>query len=299
MSNNKRFNVRKKAGYIEGYISIIVNTVLFVLKYLYGIWFGSIAVVADAFHTLSDSLTSIVLVLGYRVASKPPDQEHPFGHGRLEFVSSIVIGVLLAVVGYEVAKSSIERLISKEVFLYGDVLVIVLIVSGSVKLILALWAYSMGKRVGSKPVIADAWHHASDAMITSMLAGVLYIGRDIWWIDGVFGIVISIVLIYVAIRIINQSTSEIIGKSPTPIEIESLKEIVQRTYKVIGGIHHIHFHKYGEHVEVTLHIRLPGKISLREAHEIATRIENEIREKLGYEATIHIEPYEGTDNHID
>ncbi|MCX8185437.1 MAG: cation diffusion facilitator family transporter [Sulfolobales archaeon] len=290
---------KKRAAYLEGFISIAINSILFLVKYSIGTLFSSVAVVADAFHTLSDTLTSIVLVVGYRIADRPADREHPFGHGRAETIGGLVIGVLLGVAAYTFAVSSYEKLLSGISLIYSDLLIVILVISAIVKAALSLWAYNLGRKHLSQPIAADAWHHLSDSAAAWLLAIAIYAGRDYWWLDGVLGLAVSILIFLTAVKIVYESSTEILGKSPSKIELDKLIEIVREAHPTVKRVHHIHFHKYGTHTEVTLHIELPGDTALREAHEIATAIENAIRSKLGYETTIHVEPAEPARDHVD
>lgn len=290
---------RKRAAYSEGFVSIAVNTALFLVKYMVGVAFNSVAVVADAFHTLSDSLTSVVLIVGYRIADRPADREHPFGHGRAETVGGLIIGVLLGVVAYSFAASSYEKLLSGVPLEYSDLLVAVLAASAAAKAVLYLWAYRLGRKHESQPIVADAWHHASDSVAACLLAVAIYAGRDYWWLDAVLGMIVSALILLTAAKIVYESSTELLGRSPSKIELERLKEVVREAYPSVRRVHHIHFHRYGNHVEVTLHIELPGEATLREAHDVATKIENAVRSRLGYEATVHVEPGEPVKDHVD
>jgi len=287
---NSEFNKRRRAGYQEGFISIVVNTLLFIIKYYVGVISNSIAVIADSIHTLSDTATSLILIISYRYASKPADEEHPFGHGRFELLGSLVIGVLLGVAGFEFGFSSIEKLLSKETLVYSDLLVLVLITSTLTKGLLTLWPGRLGVKTESELVKADAWHHLTDTFATGLLAITIFIGRDYWWIDGVLGLLVSAIIIYTAWEISSRAGMELLGRGPTPSEIAELKQVIQSEFPMVSNIHHIHFHRYGDHVEVTLHVELPGGMSLKEAHDIASKIESTIREKFKYEPTVHVEP---------
>jgi cation diffusion facilitator family transporter len=285
-------SARRRVAYIEGFTSIVVNTFLFVVKYVFGVMYSSIAVLADSIHTLSDSATSVVLVLGFYLASKPADEEHPFGHGRFEIISALVIGVLLGVVAVEFMRDSVEKLVVRASLVYSDVLVAVLVVSTLVKAWLGIWAYRLSVKYGSEAIKADAWHHNSDALATGLLALAIFVGREYWWIDGALGMLISLAILITAGRLVYESSTELLGRAPLKIELDRLKSVVKEACPEIENIHHIHFHRYGDHVEVTLHVTLRGDMPLREAHEIASRAERTIKKKLGYEATVHVEPLE-------
>ncbi|MEM1772820.1 MAG: cation diffusion facilitator family transporter [Desulfurococcaceae archaeon] len=292
-------SIRRKSAYIEGIVSVMANTILFFFKYYVGLIYNSIAVIADAFHTLSDSLTSIILILSYVVTRKPPDHEHPFGHGRAEFIGGLIIGVLLAMVGYEFTTRSIDKLINKLTLTFSRVLIVVLVVSTLIKLLLSLWAYHLGEKVGSQPIKADAWHHVSDSLATGILAIAIFLGRNFWWIDGVLGLVVSGIIFLTSAKIIYDASSELLGRAPVKSELEALEKVIREEFPEVKRLHHVHFHRYGDHVEVTFHVELPGNISLKEAHEIATRIENTVRRKLKYEATIHVESDDQIKEHVD
>lgn len=282
---------KEEAGYLEGWVSVIVNILLFIIKLYAGILANSIAIIADAFHTLSDSITSVALIIGYKIAFRPPDKEHPFGHQRFESVTSIIIGTLLGVIGFEFVQRSISKLISGETLIFSWIAVIVLAVSVVVKEWLARWALGLAARFNAGSIKADAWHHRSDAVATLLVLIGLLTSSLAWWIDGVLGLMVSGLIIYVAYDIIKKASENIMGRSPTPSETSMLKELASRISSDIRDLHHVHLHEYGEHVEVTLHIRLPPGINLNEAHEIASKLEELIRKELKWGATIHVEPY--------
>jgi cation diffusion facilitator family transporter len=281
---------RKTAGYVEGIVSIIVNTVLFMIKYLVGVMYNSIAVITESIHTLSDSLTSAVVVVAFWIAYKPPDEEHPFGHGRAESVGSVIIGTLLAVTAYELFNESVRRYLSGESMIFNWVLVVVLSVSVIIKELLARWSLRLGVKYDSKALVGDAWHHRSDAILSALVCIGILFSNYYWWVDSVLGMVVSVIIMFVAIKLIITTSKDIMGsKLPSKLESE-VKEIISSISKDISDIHHIHMHKYGEHTEITLHIRLPPNMKLSEAHEIASKVEGELKKRYGWEVTVHIEP---------
>jgi cation diffusion facilitator family transporter len=284
------FHERKRVGYLEGFVSIFVNTALFMVKIVVGVMCNSIAVIADSVHTLSDSLTSIVVVAGYRMGSKPPDKEHPFGHGRAEELVTLIIASMLFMTGLDFTIRSIEKFLSGESYIFSWLLVTVMAVSALVKEGLALWAFWLGKKYNAQPILADAWHHRSDAIASALLAIAFAFGRNIPWLDSALGIVVSAIIIVTSINILAEPFTELLGKAPTSAEVKRIVDLVKRTSPLVLSVHHIHVHRYGDHVEVTLHIHLPDDTSLFKAHEVATEIEEALRRELGYEATVHVEP---------
>lgn len=277
-----------------GWVSIAVNAALFALKYWAGIVTGSIALIADAWHTLSDSLSSIVLLLGLKVAKKPADKDHPFGHGRAELIAALIIGGILAVIGINFLIESIRRLQDHTLVQYGLIAKVVTIVSILAKEALAQYAFRLGRRTNTKSLIADGWHHRSDALSSVIILTGIFLGGDWWWIDGVLGIIVSLLIFYATYEIFSGSVHKLLGEKPDEKTFRKIKEITYRVSKRELFLHHMHIHTYGDHKEVTFHIRLPKEMTLEEAHDIATKIEHTVREELAIQATIHMEPLHET-----
>jgi cation diffusion facilitator family transporter len=277
-------------GYLEGTISIIVNTLLFVLKYWVGIKIFSIAIIADAWHTLSDSLTSLVVLIGFKVSSKPADKKHPYGHGRAEIISSVIIGTLLAVVGVNFLIASIQKFINHQSASYGNFAIIVFVISVIVKEGLAQYSIRAGKKINSQSLIADGWHHRSDALVSLMVLIGISIGGYFWWVDSIMGIIVSLVIFYTTYIILKESISILIGEEPSEtLEVE-IRKIVANSLSHDVKLHHLHSHKYGDNRELTFHIRLPADMRLEEAHKITEKLEKKIKEEMNIETTIHVEP---------
>ncbi len=287
--NNLRITEKGRLALREGWVSLGVNSLLFFIKMWAGIVSGSIAIIADAWHTLSDSFTSIVLLLGLKFSTRPADENHPFGHGRAEVISSLIIGILLSVVGFEFLSGSISKLQNREQATYGLFAIIATITSVAVKEGLAQYALSIYRKTRVTAVKADAWHHRSDALSSVLILIGIFIGRQFWWMDGVLGIFVSLALFYAAYDIIKDSTAALLGEVPDAELMKSLDEISTQVKNGIN-LHHVHIHRYGNHTELTCHIKLPPDMPLVEAHHYATDIENSIFEKVGIIATIHMEP---------
>ncbi len=281
---------RRSVGYLEGVASTVLNSVLFSAKYFFGAMYNSIAVVADSIHTLSDSLTSIVVIVGFWVRDKPADKEHPFGHERAEAIATIVIGSMLIVIGLEFLQRSYGKLVSREPLVYSTQLVVVLALSAIAKEALALWAFKLAKKINAPSIRADAWHHRSDAIASALIAIAIYLGSSFWWLDSVLGFITSALVTYTGIAIVFERTTELLGRAPSRDEVKKLEELVHSVNPRISDVHHVHVHKYGDHVEVSLHIRLDPTMPLHEAHAIASNVEKRIKEVLGWESTVHVEP---------
>ena len=176
--------------FFEGWLSIGVNTVLFVLKYWAGITTGSIAIIADAWHTLSDSISSIIVILGDKVKKKPADAKHPFGHGRAELIATLLIGVFLAIVAFTFLSESINRLQNHRSITYSTLALSIIILSVILKELLAQFSQWAGKKINSSVLYADAWHHRSDAIASALILVGIILAPYFWWIDGVLGIIV-------------------------------------------------------------------------------------------------------------
>ncbi len=279
----------------EGWLSIFVNTLLFGLKYWVGITTASIAIIADAWHTLSDTFTSLVVLWGAKTAARPPDRKHPFGHGRIEVIASVIIGAILATVGLNFLIESIRRLVNQEPASYKPLAIVVFVISVVLKEALARFSITGGRKTGSRSLIADGWHHRSDAIASALILVGILLGRNFWWIDGVLGIAVSLVIFWATFDILRISISTLIGERPDTELVEQLRALVDKTINLDVDLHHLHLHQYGQHKELTFHISLPQDLRLQEAHRIAHLLETRIQEVMGLETTIHMDPKEQED----
>ena len=281
---------RKKASYLEGTVSIVGNICLFALKYWAGIVSGSIALMADAWHTLSDSISSVVVIVGAKLASKKPDKDHPFGHGRWELISSIIIAIILVLIAFGFITDSLSHLRTRESANFGTLAIVVTVVSIIVKELMAQYAFFLGRKSGSSTVKADGWHHRTDALSSLViLIGILF--KDyFWWIDGVLGMLVSMMLMFAAYQILMEAVNKILGEDPGEELIEEIQMHISSLFDYDLYPHHFHIHNYISSKELTFHIKIDNKLSVEEGHAIATAIEEEIDEKLCIKSTIHLEP---------
>jgi len=278
---------------VEGIVSVVVNAVLFGVKFWVGMITGSIALIADAWHTMSDSLTSVFVVFAAKLASKKPDKEHPFGHGRWELISAILIAFVLVFIGYEFFTGSIERFQNKESVEYGTLAIVVTIIAIIIKELLAQYGFYIGRKTNNPVVTADGWHSRSDALSSVVVLIGIIIARfapGFWWMDSVLGMFCALAIFYAAFEIMKESITRILGEEPDAEFIEALDIELSRIYEHDMQLHHLHLHNYISHKELSLHIRLDGNMTVEEGHEIASLIEDMIKEKFEIDATIHIEP---------
>ena len=281
---------KTEAGYVEGAVSIIINCILFVLKIWASIATGSIALAADAWHTFSDSLSSVVVVIGAKLASKKADRDHPFGHGRWEQIASFFIAVILGIIAYDFLKDSIIQFNRKEKVEYGTIAIVVTVISIAAKELLAQYAFYIGRKTQNSSITADGWHHRSDALSSIVvIIGILF-AKQFWWIDSALGIVIALMLFYAVFVILQEAINKILGEKPDQDLIAKITNEVKSIYNDDLHIHHFHIHNYISQKEVTLHIRLNKDLTIGTGHEVATAIEKAISDKFGMTATIHVEP---------
>jgi len=281
---------KTRAGYIEGTISVIVNSILFVLKFWAGAVTGSIALTADAWHTLSDSLSSIIVIVAVKLSSKKPDTEHPFGRGRWEQIAALFIAFLLGVIAFDFLKDSFIQFKSQESTEFGAIAIVVTIISIVVKEALAQYAFYIGRKTENVSIKADGWHHRTDALSSVVvLVGILFANK-FWWIDSALGAIISIMLFYATYQIAKEAINKLLGEKPSSELIEKIKKSLQQYDIENMQLHHFHIHNYVGHQELTFHIKIRNDLTIEEGHRIATEIENNIEEKFGIVSTIHIEP---------
>ncbi len=274
---------------IEGWVSISANIVLFCLKLWVGLITGSVALVADAYHTLTDSVSSAIVIFSGWLSRKPADDQHPFGHGRSDLISSVIIGVILALIGFEFLFKSVEQIRSGVGVEYGIAAIVVTIVSILVKELMAQFAFWAARKKNNPILKADGWHHRTDALSSIIILVGILCSSFATWIDGALGIVVTLLIFYASWEILNDSASRLIGETPDRDLLKQIDLIIDETGLDVQP-HHFHLHRYGDHIELTFHLTMDAGLTLEEAHEKAHRIEQELRDQLGIEATIHMEP---------
>ena len=274
----------------EGWLSITGNIVLFALKYWAGIVTGSLALIADAWHTLSDSVSSVIVLIGGKISRKPADSNHPFGHGRAEHIAAIIIGVILAIIAFDFAVSAVEKFSTKEKTVFGLFAWIATIVSIVVKEGMAQYAFWAARKTNSSILKADGWHHRTDALSSVIILIGIAVGKYFWWTDAVLSFIVALMIGWASYKILSKDMTSLLGESPSEKLLLSIHETAQKAWDQPIHLHHIHIHNYGEHSELSCHIKLPPQMPLEEAHEICTIIEEAIEEKFGFISTIHPEP---------
>lgn len=282
---------RNAWGMLCGIMGIFLNFLLFVLKLVLGFIANSVAVTADAFNNLSDAGSSAVTLAGFRLASKKPDPDHPFGHGRMEYVSALVVSVAIITMGAELLISSAESIFKNKAAEFSLLSVIILTVSVAVKLY--MWHYNrvIGKKIDSSAMRATAKDSISDAFATSaVLLSLVFSHFTGINIDGYTGAAVSLMILYAGLSSIKETVDLLLGQPPKSEVIESIKSIVDSHPEAVG-IHDMVIHDYGPgRMMISLHVEVPGNRDIFELHDAIDTIENEIREALNCEAVIHMDP---------
>ena len=279
---------KSKYAFIESSVSTLVNILLFAFKLVIGTSIGSVALIADAWHTLSDSISSVAVFVGVKLSKRPADDEHPYGHGRIEMITSIFVAIFLGYVGFNFLSKSIMKFIYHESVSFTKAAIYVTIISILAKEILAQLSFYLSKKTDSLLLKADGWHHRSDAISSIIILIGIFLNKYIWWIDSVLGVIVSFIIFYMAFEILSSSINPLLGEKPD-LELEKqLQELICKDKML--SFHHFHLHNYGSHKEITFHIKLDPEMKLKDAHKIADCIENQIRDKFKIEATIHVEP---------
>lgn len=295
-SDNKDSATRKKAGFLSSTVGIVCNIILFVSKFIIGTIANSVAIISDAFNNLTDCLSCIITMFGYNLASKPADKEHPFGHGRMEYFTSLIIAVFIIIVGFEFFKTSLSRIFNKEDIDVTYFTIIVLVLS----ILLKFWMYLFNKKMATifnnQAMMATSYDSLSDAMTTSItLIGSIISLFTSFPIDGVIGLIVSGLIIKTAISIIKDTLDELLGKPADKETTQQLLNIVM-SHQGILGVHDLMIHNYGpNNMIASLHAEVDAKQNVLEAHDTIDNIEKEIFEKMKIMTTIHLDPIE-TDN---
>ncbi len=281
---------RESYGVLEGWVSIAVNLVVFAVKLVPGIVIGSISLIGDAIHSLGDVLSSVVVIWGFKESARPSDPEHPFGHGRIESVATLVIGILLFVAAWETGQNAVVRLVNPRPVTASYGLLALLALTLVLKEWLSRFARGLARRIGSRVLEGDFWHHRSDVFATAIVIFALVGARRGWlWVDGVGGLAIAGFIAWVAFGLTRDAIDPLIGEAPSP---QVLADIRRAALSVDGveEVHDIIVHSYGEVMVTSLHVEVPDSLDLVRAHEVAEGVESSIKERFPGWSVVHVDP---------
>lgn len=288
--------VRQAYGMLCGIVGICINIILFALKFFAGTISGSIAITADAFNNLSDAGASVVTLLGFKLAGKKPDPDHPFGHGRIEYLSGLAVSMVILLMGFELLRDAVDKILHPEAVEFSVLAVVTLIVSICGKCYMYLYNRSIGRKIDSAAMQATATDSLSDCAATSAVLLATLVGH--WTnlqIDGWCGLVVSGLILFAGYNAAKDTLSPLLGQPPEQEFVDRIEEIVM-AHGGVCGIHDLVVHDYGPgRVMITLHAEVPADRNIMETHDEIDLIEVELREKLGCEATIHMDPIDTND----
>lgn len=290
-NNIENQEVREAYGYFGGIVGIVVNVILFIVKFFVGIITSSIAITADAFNNLSDVLSSVITIVGFKLANRPADKEHPFGHGRIEYISALIVSFLVLLVGLEFIKASFNRIIHPKPINFETLPFILILLSIGAKLWLSKFNNYIGKTINSSALMASSFDALSDVFSSSCVALSLFVSQWISFpIDGYIGIVVALFILYSGISIIKDTLNPLLGESPDPKLVQKIeKEVMKHEY--ITGVHDLIIHSYGpSKYMASIHAEVPDHIPITKIHEVIDKAEKEISITLNILLVIHMDP---------
>ena len=284
---------RKIYGTLCSIVGIFLNVCLFAGKYFAGIISGSVAITADAFNNLSDAGSSFITLVGFLFAGKEPDPDHPFGHGRFEYISGFVVSLAILLMGFELLKSSIGKILHPQAVDTSTLAMGILLVSIAVKLYMAFYNHTVGKKIDSAAMEATAADSLSDSVATAVVFIAMLVMRFAGInIDGICGVLVALFILYAGISAAKDTLNPLLGLAPDKEFVQQIEEIVT-AHEEVTGMHDLVVHDYGPgRCMISLHAEVPGDKNIFDLHDAIDRIERELHEKLGCEAVIHMDPVE-------
>ncbi len=293
--------VRQAYGTLSSIVGIILNLIIAVGKVAVGILFGSIAIQADGINNFSDAGSQIISLISFKMASKPADKEHPFGHARIEYVASMIVSFLILIIGYDLFTESVRGLFSGESDTeFSYISIVVLSVSIVVKLWLCLFNRKLGRKINSEVMMATSADSFSDAIATFavLISMIVFKITGFGLMDAIMGVIVAVIIFIAGIKILNETKNSILGHAADPQTVADISEIVSR-YPDALGIHDMVVHNYGPGIVIaSLHIEVDGSKNIFDTHDMIDLIEKQLEEELHIRATIHMDPIVTDDEQV-
>ena len=298
--NTENSEVRRKYGILAGACGIALNTLLFVLKLLAGIFTGSVAVMADAFNNISDAGSSAITMIGFRLAGKKPDPEHPFGHGRIEYITGFIVSILIFVMGFELALSSFDAIKNPVRTELSTLSLVILTASVLIKLYMFFYNHSYGKRLNSAAMKATASDSLSDTVSTlAVIASLIFAHFTDILIDGYVGMAVALFILLAGFRAARETIEPLLGARPDGALMEEISVLITSNHP-ITGVHDMILHDYGPGRQfLSLHAEVPMDENILFVHDVIDNVEIEIFRKYGIETVIHMDPIDTRDQRIN
>lgn len=282
---------RELCGRLAGVVGIICNIILCIFKIAAGIITGSIAIMADGVNNLSDAGSSVITLIGFRLSGKAADDDHPFGHGRMEYVTALVVSIIILLIGFNLGKSSIEKIITPQSAEFSIASLIILGVSIFVKIWMALFNKKLGSIISSTALEATAQDSRNDAIATAavLIASVISYYTNIN-LDGYMGAIVAVFILFSGISLIKETIGPLLGQTPDPEIVSTLKEKIL-SYPGVLGVHDFMVHCYGPGIYfASVHIEMDANSSMLSCHDTLDLIENETKTKMGIQLVLHLDP---------
>lgn len=295
----EKVSVRTAYGVLASFVGIFCNVFLFIVKFIVGLVLHSVSVSADAFNNLSDAGSSIISFVGVKMAEKPADKDHPFGHGRIEYIAALIVAFLVLEVGFTFLKDSIGKIRTPEQLQFQTVSVIILVLSIAVKLWLGLFNRKLGRKIDSKVMQAVFTDSMGDVITTSAtVASLIFFRLTGINIDGFVGAGVALVVMWAGVGIAKDTLEPLIGEAIDPDVYDEIKRFVE-SYEGIQGTHDLIVHNYGPGRSMaSIHAEVPNDVDIEQSHEIIDRIEREAARELGLFLVIHMDPVEMKDKRV-
>ena len=285
--------VRLRYGMLCGAVGILFNILLFTGKLIAGTLTGSIGITADAFNNLSDAGSSVITLVGFRLSDTKADKEHPFGHGRFEYIAGLIVSMAILLMGFELGKTSIEKIMHPEAVTFSFLALGMLVISILTKLYMFFYNRGIGKKINSTAMRATAMDSFSDVAATSMVLLSMLISKWTgWMIDGYAGLLVALFISYTGVRAAQETISPLLGQPPASEFVEKIEQIVL-SQKDIIGVHDLVVHDYGPGRRmISLHAEVPADGNMILLHDTVDNLEKQLRKECGCEAVIHMDPVE-------
>ena len=290
--------VRQSYGVLGGSVGIFLNILLFIFKLCAGMISASVAIIADALNNLSDALSSIITLIGFKMSGKPADRQHPFGHGRIEYISALLVSIAILLMGFELVRTSFDKIMNAEPIVFTAVSVVILIVSILTKTWMYFFNRKIGKKIASQSMIATAKDSLSDSIATTaVLVGILISYFTGYTIDGYIGLVVSAFILWTGYQTVRDSLTPLLGEAPEPALVDGIEQCVL-SHEGILGIHDLIIHNYGPtRFMLSLHAEISADEDVIKMHDTIDLIEKELQAKYKCDAVIHMDPIE-TNNEL-
>lgn len=290
---------RVKIGYFSGIVGIFLNSFLTISKFIFGLLTNSIAIMADAINNLTDVMSSVITILGFKIANSPADKNHPYGHGRAEYITTFIISIIILFVGFQFTKNSIERIINPKEIKISTISMVFLLLSIIIKFFMSWLNKKLGRAIDSDLLVATSYDSLTDCFTTSIvLLSAIWSKYNSIPVDAFIGLLISGYIVYSGFKIAKETVSFLLGESPDDELILNVVKEIEK-YDMVLGTHKLKFHNYGQgKIFATVDVEFDANTSFVKVHNIVSVIEKEIFEKYKISLAIHAEPVGGefTDN---